>query len=271
MLVNNTGTSKTAYTDTTANPTTTKYYYVVKAINKKGVGPKSNEVAPDVVPLPPPESACVGSGLTKLTDSVGDTLGGPGTDLKSFQIAQPDAADPSQIKLFFTINTDPGQAVQPVGSSWYVAMKLVNGSTTTYKGVRMTWNGLTPTFESYTPGPSSAGTIDGRFVTSGTQKPAEPESSYGAPYDKVLIVVKASDLGLNTGDIVSGFVSGVAQSVVLGAALYDQMPNSLAYANNYTVADSHACASATPTPTPTVTPTPTPKPHGKKPTPTPTP
>ncbi len=271
ILVSNTGTSKTAYTDTTANPTTTKYYYVVKAINKKGVGPKSNEVAPDVVPLPPPESACVGSGLTKLTDPIGDTLGGPGTDLKSFQIAQPDAADPSQIKLFFTINTDPGQAVQPVDSSWYVAMKLVNGSTTTYKGVRMTWNGPTPTFESYTPGPSSGGTIDGRFVTSGTQKPAEPESSYGAPYDKVLIVVKASDLGLNTGDTVSGFVSGVAQSVGLGAALYDQMPNSLAYANNYTVADSHACASATPTPTPTVTPTPTPKPHGKKPTPTPTP
>src|SRR5438067_215814 len=198
ILVSNTGTSKTAYTDTTANPTTTKYYYVVKAINKKGVGPKSNEVAPDVVPLPPPKSACVGSGLTKLTDPVGDTLGGPGTDLKSFQIAQPDAPD-GVIKLYFTINTDPGVSPQPTGSSWYVAMKLVSGTTTTYKGVHMTWLGTTPTFESYTPAPNSSGGIDGRFVTGGTQKPAEPESTYDAANGKVVIVVKASDLGLAAG------------------------------------------------------------------------
>ena len=272
VLVNNTGTSKTAYTDTTANPTTMKYYYVVKAINKKGVGPKSNEIAPDVVPLPPPESACVGSGLTKLTDSVGDTLGGPGTDLKSFQIAQPDAPD-GVIKLYFTINTDPGVSPQPVGSSWYVAMKLVSGTTTTYKGVHMTWLGTTPTFESYTPAPNSSGGIDGRFVTGGTQKPAEPESTYDAANGKVVIVVKASDLGLAAGSTINGFVSAVSQTTnptgtgPAATALLDQMPESLAYANSYTVADSQACASATPTPTPTATPTPTP--HGKKPTPKP--
>ena len=69
----------------------------------------------------------------------------------------------------------------------------------------------------------------------GSELPAEASSSYAAPYDKVIIVVKASDLGLEAGDTIAGFVSGVAQNAMVLGALYDQMPNSLSYANPYTL------------------------------------
>src|SRR6185312_518456 len=139
-------------------------------------------------------------------------------------------------------------------------MRIVSGTTTTYKGVHMAWNGTTPTFESYTPGPNNAGGVDGRFVTVGSQKAAEPASSYAAPYNKVVIVVKASDLGLNPGDLIDGFVSAVSQSTDPGAtvgrgatALYDEMLDGLGFTGTYTV-NANSCSSASPTPTPTPAP-----------------
>ena len=136
-------------------------------------------------------------------------------------------------------------------------MKIIKNGTTTYKGVHMTWNGTTPTFESYTPAPNGSGGVDGRFVTAGSQKPAEPSSGYAPPFDKVVIVVKASDLGLNPGDTISGFVSGVSQTaggVITG--LYDQMPDSLAFTGTYTVNDNQFCRpNAAPTAVLTATPT----------------
>src|SRR5207244_9493144 len=163
----------------------------------------------------------------------------------SFQIAQPFAAD-NVIRLAFTISTwDNGQSPQPVGSSWYVAMKIPDPAPATtfhYKAVHMTWNGTTPTFESYTPAPNGSGGVDGRFVTAGSQKPAEASSGYAPPFNKAVIVVKASDLGLNPGDIISGFVSGVSQTaggVITG--LYDQMPDSLAFTGSYTVNSNQFC------------------------------
>jgi hypothetical protein len=153
--------------------------------------------------------------------------------------------------LVFTINTDAGQSPQLPGSAWYVAMKITRGETTTYKGVHMAWSGTTPTFESYTPGSSTSGAVDGRFVD-GDLRPAEAGSSYAAPYNKVIIVVKASDLGLAPGDTISGFVSGVSQSsdpanIGIGAtALYDQMPQSLSFAGSYTVNSNAFCAPAPP-------------------------
>src|SRR5439155_24537805 len=137
-----------------------------------------------------------------------------GSDLHKFKIAQPYKSD-SVPRLVFTITTDNGQTPQPTGSAWYVAMKLVNGATTTYKGVHMAWkptSPATPTFESYTPGANNSGGVDGRFVTPGSTKPAEASSSYASPFNKVVIVVKANDLGLSPGDTISGFVSGVSQS-----------------------------------------------------------
>ena len=258
-------TDKTTFDDTTANPAVSHYYYVVKAVNGVGTSGSSNEANLTVVVPLPPEDVCALPGLTELTDPSGDTsaiLGivptpaPPGSDLLSFQIAQPYASD-NIIRLAFTVNTDNGESPQPIGSSWYVAMKIIKNGTTTYKGVHMTWNGTTPMFESYTPAPNGSGGVDGRFVTAGSQKPAEPSSGYAPPFNKVVIVVKASDLGLNPGDTISGFVSGVSQTaggVITG--LYDQMPDSLAFTGSYTVNSNQVCRpNAAPTAVLTATPT----------------
>src|SRR6266446_3070849 len=272
VLVLNTGNTSTKIDDTTADPSVAHYFYTVKAINSNGtvIGPASNEIDLVVVVPPPPENVCALPGLTKLTDPSGDAtatlIGGPGTptppgtDLLSFQIAQPFAAD-NVIRLAFTINTDNGESPQPLGSSWYVAMKIPDPAPATtfhYRAVHMTWNGgATPTFESYTPSPNGSGGVDGRFVAAGSQKPAEPSSGYAPPFNKVVIVVKASDLGLNPGDSISGFVSGVSQTaggVITG--LYDQMPDSLAFTGSYTVNSNAFCQPNNP-PTAVLTGTPT--------------
>ena len=262
-------TDKTTFDDTTADPAVSHYYYVVKAINAVGTGLQSNEVDLTVVVPPPPENVCALPGLTKLTDPAGDTYilinfgvptpAPPGADLLSFQIAQPYAED-NVIRLAFTINTDNGQSPQPLGTSWYVAMKIPDPAPATtfhYRAVHMTWNGTTPTFESYTPAPNGSGGVDGRFVTAGSQKPAEPSSGYAPPFNKVVIVVKASDLGLNPGDTISGFVSAVSQTaggVITG--LYDDMPDSLAFTGTYTVNSNQFCRpNAAPTAVLTATPT----------------
>jgi hypothetical protein len=260
-------TDRTTFTDTTADPAVPHYYYVVKAINAAGTSPQSNEVDLAVVVPPPPENVCALPGLTKLTDAAGDNhavlgVAGPapdGTDLQSFQISQPYAGD-GIVRLAFTINTDPGLSPQLIGSSWYVAMKIPDPPplpTFHYRAVHMTWNGTTPVFESYTPAPSNSGGVDGRFVTAGTQRPAEQSSGYAPPYNKVVIVVKASDLGLNPGDTISGFVAGVSQTAGgLLTELYDQMPDSLAYTGSYTVNDNQVCRpNAAPTAVLTGTPT----------------
>src|SRR5438067_2002223 len=152
---------------------------------------------------------------------------------------------------------DNGGWPQPLGSSWYVAMKIIKNGTTTYKGVHMSWNGTTPTFESYTPAPNGSGGVDGRFVTAGSQKPAEASSGYAPPFNKVVIVVKASDVGLNPGDTISGFVSGVSQPAgAVSSGIYDQMPDSLAFTGNYTVNSNQVCRPNAP-PTAVLTATPT--------------
>jgi len=245
--------SKTTYDDTTVDPSVAHYFYVVKAVNGIGIGPQSNEIDLPVTPQPPPETPCTPPGLTKLTDAKGDTQpiiaittspAPPGADLKSFQLAQPYAAD-NVIRLVFTINTwDNGQSPQPVGSSWYVSMKIPDPAPATtfhYKAVHMTWNGTTPTFESYDVAPGGTSAFDGRFVVSGSEKPAEA-GQYESPFNKIVIVVKASDLGLNPGDTIAGFVSGVSQTVAgFVTGLWDQMPNSLAYTESYTLNSNQFC------------------------------
>jgi len=247
-------TNRTTFDDTTADPAVTHYYYVVKAINASGTGPQSNEVDLTVVNPPPPENVCALPGFTKLTDASGDTSAiigivttpaPPGADLKSFQIAQPYSQD-NIIRLAFTINTwDNGQSPQLPGTSWYVAMKIADPpplQTFHYRAVHMTWNGTTPVFESYTPSPNGSGGVDGRFVTAGSERPAELTSGYAPPYNKVVIVVKANDLGLNAGNTISGFVSGVSYTVGgLVTGLFDQMPDSLAFTGSYTVNDNQVC------------------------------
>src|SRR5438067_2323130 len=152
--------------------------------------------------------------------------------------------DPSASHLSWKA-PDNGESPQPLGSSWYVAMKIPDPAPATtfhYRAVHMTWNGATPTFESYTPAPNGSGGIDGRFVTSGSQKPAEPSSGYAPPFNKVVIVVKASDLGLSLGDTIAGFVSGVSQTTLdVVTGLYDAMPDSLVFTGSYTVNSNAFC------------------------------
>jgi PKD repeat protein len=254
---------KTTYDDSTATNTAIQYFYKVTATNGIGQGTNCGDFPVGDTGPGSGETACEVPGLTKLEDPAGDTTAATGiittpapagSDLLSFQIAQPFAPD-GVVKLVFTINTNAGQSPQPTGSAWYVAMQTPASSCATapcYKGVHMAWNPTsptTPTFESYVPAPNNSGGVDGRFVTPGSQKPAEATSSYSAPFNKVVIVVKASDLGLNPGDLINGFVSGVSQSTdpggIIGAgatALYDQMPDSLSFSGTYVVGNNQACA-----------------------------
>jgi hypothetical protein len=61
-------------------------------------------------------------------------------------------------------------------------------------------------------------------------------------------VVKASDLNLKLGDVMLGFVSGTSQTTdplsvgVAATALYDQMPDSLAFAGGYTLPKTGTCS-----------------------------
>jgi hypothetical protein len=250
---------KTSYDDNTATNANLTYTYKVTATNAIGEGTNCGEFPVGL--SGPISSPCTVPGITELTDPSGDTTppppaNVPGTDLLSFQLAQPYAPD-GNIKLVFTINTDAGQSPQPPGSAWYVSMQIQHGVTTSYKAVHMAYkasvanpNPTTPTFESYTPSANTSGGVDGRFVTSGTEVAADPSSNYVAPFNKVIIVVKASDLGLSPGDTITGFVSGSAQATdptagfvpVSGVTLYDMMPNSLAYTGSYIVNPNAVCA-----------------------------
>jgi hypothetical protein len=213
------------------------YYYIVNAVNSKGVSVASNEIAVPVVVPPPPQDRCKAPGVTLLTDPAGDSLSPePGTDMLAASVAEQNG------NLVFTINTDPSLANQhPIGSAWYLAMKVPGAAAGTfrYTGVRMEFTGAGPSFFSYTPGPNSSGGIDGRFVDA--EQPADPSSSYNASTGQIIIVVKPSDLGLSAGSTIVGFVAGSSQTTdptnsLAGATeVWDPMPDSLTFTNNYTI------------------------------------
>jgi hypothetical protein len=161
-------------------------------------------------------------------------------DLLSLKLFQPLAPD-GNVKITFRINTDPGVSPQPAGSSWYVSMKMPDGKV---RGVRMTWEGPTPAFQSYIAEPNSGGTTDGRFVDPASIKPAEPESIYNPAQGTIDIVVKASDLGLNPGDVIGGFNAAVSQTepgIGVLTTTYDQMPDSLVHSDSFNFAGNAAC------------------------------
>ena len=124
----------------------------------------------------------------------------------------------------------------------------------------MDWNGVAPTFSIYTPTQNASGGTDGRFV--GSTKPADPSSTYASPFNAVVIVAKASELGLKAGDQISGFLAGVSQSAAGRITeLMDQMPDSLAFTASerygpYTVNSNQLCRPNSP-PTAVLTATPT--------------
>lgn len=229
--------SATSYSDSQIKAGTT-YYYKLTAINAKGQGPASNEVSP--APPPPPQDPCQIPGQRILTDATGDSLTGTaGTDLSALWVSQ--SADPNgAVKLRFQLTTDPGTNPQPPGSYWYVSFRSPDG---TVHGVRMlysTSNPNAPSFESYLAAPNSSGGVDGRFVQSGSQKPADPTSAYDTAAGSIVIVVSAADVGLNPGDQISGLNAAAVQSATTptgggAAAIVDDMPNGLAYQGSFAV------------------------------------
>jgi hypothetical protein len=254
------GGDKTQYEDATVSASVPDYYYEVVAVNAQGDGPPSNEADLQVTAAASPANPCKAPGVTIFTDATGDSLTGTaGTDLASLQLSQPYSSDGS-LKLRFQLNTDPGMNPQPPGSYWYVSFKEPDGKV---HGVRMSYDATSPsapTFESYIAQPNTSGGVDGRFVQSGTTKPADPSSFYDPATGTIAIVVSAADLGLNPGDTLSGLNSASVQAVdtpVGGAAEpVDEMPDGLGYQGSYTVESNAACAPNTP-PTAALTASPT--------------
>ena len=238
------GGDKTAYEDASVSPSVSTYYYEVVAVNAQGSSPASNEAGLQVTTVTPVDQ-CKAPGPTILKDDAGDsTTGTPGTDLTSLQLSQPFESDGS-LKLRFQLNTDPGMNPQPPGSYWYVSFKTPDGSV---HGVRMWFDPSapsTPTFQSYVAAGNTSGTVDGRFVQSGSTKPADPASFYDPTTGTIVIVASASDLGLSAGDTITGFNSASVQGVDTpagGAAeTLDQMPDSLGYQGSFSVEANGDC------------------------------
>lgn len=249
------GGDKTQYVDASVDASVATYYYEVVAENAQGDGPASNEAALQVTNVTPVDQ-CKAPGPTILTDDSGDSLTGTsGTDLTSLQMSQPYMSNGS-LELRFQLNTDPGLNPQPPGSYWYVSFKEPDGSV---HGVRMWFDPSAPTgptFQSYIAAPNTSGTVDGRFVQSGSTKPADPSSFYDPTTGTIVIVASASDLGLSAGDTISGFnaasVQGVDTPAGGAAETVDEMPDSLGYQGSYSVESNDACAPDT-APTATLT------------------
>jgi PKD repeat protein len=252
-LIGSTNDAKPLYDDLTSGDTP-ELFYVIKANTAAGnASANSNEIRLAIGGGGAGEKLCVAPGLTKLLDSPGtggtapNGNAGPGMDLGSVQLSQPFFVDGAS-RMVITMNTDAGVSPQPANSAWFVSMKIERGATVLYRAVRMFWGGPNPTFESYTPAISNAQTYDGRFVTAGSQKPADPLSNYVAPFNKVVIVVKTSDLGLVAGDTITGFTSAVTETTSPGPGLpaatftVDEIPDGMAYsASGHTVVDNQFC------------------------------
>lgn len=235
--------TRTRFSDATADLAVPEYFYQVVAVNGLGAGPASNELGLEVVEEVL-EHVCEAPGVTTLSDGTGDNLPPTaGTDLRSFQLAQPFAED-GNVTLRFQINTDPGLQLQPPQSFWYVSFRTPDD---VVRGVRMVFketSPATPTFESYIAGASSGGIVDGRFVEEGSEVPAE--GFYDFQSGTVVISVPIADLGVGPGDLIRGFNSGSVQPAdtpVGGAAVVvDEMPDGLGRLGEYTVKSNAECA-----------------------------
>ena len=129
-------TAKTTFTDTTASPSVSDYYYIVQAINSVGSGALSNEIDLKAVTIPPPTPATSCSGVNIVTDNVGDAInpapGGQGpTDMADITAISFSADNPvTTITTTTTIaNLSSTPAPGNVVTIYRVAWMAPNGKT----------------------------------------------------------------------------------------------------------------------------------------------
>lgn len=193
-------------------------------------------------------SVCEIPGVTLLTDPEGDSLTTSDQDLLSASLAQPFQASGNPL-LVFTLKVAQLETLTP-GSDYYISFQIPGGG---FRGVRMrVTNPMAPTFFAYTPAPSSGGIIDGRFVTAGSEIPAQPGSGF-TPEGTITIIVRPQDVGVTPGELLSGFNAGVTQStnpgnlpVPTATAVTDEMPDGLGRVGSFLVRSNHFCAPNTP-------------------------
>ena len=147
VVIGQTVIPKPSFTDTTADPNVSTYFYVVKAINSVGTGNASNEIqlvaptptpTPTATPTPTPADACV-SINTLFTDPAGDqqdpVLPQPGKtqlDIRSLSAGE-DYRYLNSARLTFKLKVDNLNSI-PANSGWRVLFDFTppGGTLTTY-------------------------------------------------------------------------------------------------------------------------------------------
>lgn len=117
-------------------------------------------------------------------------------------------------------------------------------------GVRMAIDELgSPSYFSYIPSESNGGTIDGRFIAAGSERPANAQSYYDN--QEIVIYVRPQDIGLlESGQSLSGFNAATTLSIAapaiggLVSGTMDEMPNGLGRAGTFLYLSDEECAIA---------------------------
>jgi hypothetical protein len=127
---------KTTFTDKTADPSVSDYYYVVRAYNSAGQGTSSNEIDLKAATIPPPTPATSCSGENVVTDNVGDALnpapGGQGPTDQADITAISFAADSAATTLTTKMTLANLSSVPSPGNAftiYYVSWVAPNGKT----------------------------------------------------------------------------------------------------------------------------------------------
>ncbi len=152
----------------------------------------------------------------------GAGAGLPEQDLLGLTIAQSEAN--GEMLLTFRILTAGTGAALPPNAAWFTSFETPDG---VLYGVRLQTDPTgAESFFSYIPGAANGGQTDGRFIATGSEKPAEAGSEFGAD-GVVTIIVKASNIGVEgPGQTVGPFNAASLQSVPQGVLAFtvDEAP-----------------------------------------------
>ena len=233
VLVANTGSGKTTYIDTTADPTVSDYYYTVKAINSVGTGNASNEIDLKVGPSlqPPLPYSCSGNDV--VTDPAGDAqnpsgLGGTTSqaDVTAISFSANTPATTITTKMTLANLTD----VPSPGTTFTFYYVIWTGNDGNQYATRAT---VSPGVESYAWGPWDAGNerLASSTSTTGTFTPGVngtitvnvPISGVGNP------TIPITDVN-GTPAVTNPYGLTIAGEGALGSGLYfispmDRAPN----------------------------------------------